>query len=103
MDIVNLVLVHGLGGSSLDTWTEPRSKTFWPNLLHADTPFPNLCISTFGYIADWQNIFAPKNTLGIEGIARQLLDGLYIDAEDYITAGRTTEPKLGLSERSGNH
>jgi len=80
--IVNLILVHGLGGSSLDTWTEPRSKTFWPDLLHDDKRFPNLRISTFGYIADWQNIFARKNALGIEGIARQLLDALYIDAEE---------------------
>ena len=82
-NVVNLVLVHGLGGSAIETWTELGSKTFWPKLLHEDKRCPNLRIATFGYNAEYKNIFAPKNALGIQGFAKQLLDALNIDYEEH--------------------
>lgn len=82
-NVVNLVLVHGLGGSAIETWNESDSKTFWPKLLHEDERFPNLRIATFGYDAEFKNIFAPKNALGIQGFAQQLLDSLNIDYQEH--------------------
>lgn len=77
---VNLVLVHGLRGSSIGTWTysEGESKVFWPTFLREDVRqrFSNLRIATFGYDADIRFLFGPANVVGIEGIAKQLLDAL---------------------------
>jgi hypothetical protein len=72
-DIVDIVFVHGLGGSARGTWTHYPSKTFWPTLLHEDQRFANVRISTFGYDADFQNIFGAKNVLSISDFAKQLL------------------------------
>ena len=75
--VVNIIFVHGLGGSALSTWTSTTaSKTFWPTLLHEDSRLANARISTFGYDADFKNILAAKNALGIADFADQLLDGL---------------------------
>jgi len=50
-------------------------------LLHEDDGFANVRVltlgvrvSTFGYDANFGNIFAPKNTLDISDFAKQLLD-----------------------------
>jgi hypothetical protein len=77
-NIVNLVFVHGLGGSALGTWTHPQSKTCLLNLLYEDERFANLRIATFGYNADFKDVLMPSNALGITDFARQLLDGLDI-------------------------
>ena len=82
-NIVNIVFVHGLGGSATETWTHAASKTFWPSLLHDDRRFANARISTFGYDANFQKIFAPKCMLGISDFATQLLDGLDLHYEEY--------------------
>src|SRR6202035_1453377 len=51
---VNIIFVHGLGGSPISTWTSTTaSKTFWPTLLHEDDRLANARISTFGYDADF--------------------------------------------------
>lgn len=81
--IVSIVFVHGLGGSAIETWTHYPSKTFWPNLLFEDDRFANVQISTFGYDADFKNIFAAKNVLGIQDFAKQLLDGLDLHYEKF--------------------
>ena len=82
-DIVNLVLVHELAGSAIRTWTHSKSNTFWPGLIHQDSArFSNLRIATFGYEADHRYIFGPRNVLGIEGIAKQLLAALDDDYRD---------------------
>ena len=80
---VNVVFVHGLGGSARETWTHYPSNTFWPTLLHEDDGFANVRVSTFGYDAKFGNIFAPKNTLDISDFAKQLLDGLDLHYETY--------------------
>jgi hypothetical protein len=82
-NIVSIVSVHGLGGSAIETWTHYPSEIFWPNLLHEDDRFANVRISTFGYDADFKNIFAVKNILGIQDFAKQLLDGLDTHYEEF--------------------
>lgn len=79
---VNLIFVHGLGGSAKETWTH-SSKTFWPTLLHHDDRFRNTRISTFGYNANFKNVFAQKNALGITDFAKQLLDNLDLYYDKY--------------------
>ena len=80
---VNVVFVHGLGGSATETWTHYPSKTFWPTLLHEDDRFENVRVSTFGYDADFGSIFAPKNTLDISDFAKQLFDVLDLHYDKY--------------------
>jgi hypothetical protein len=83
VNVVNIVLVHGLGGSARETWTHSPSNTFWPSLLHEDDGFTNVRVSTFGYDANFKNIFAPRNTLDISDFAQQLLDALDLHYEKY--------------------
>jgi hypothetical protein len=81
--IVGIVFVHGLGGSARETWIHSPSKIFWPTLLHEDDRFANARISIFGYDADFKSIFAPKNVLGIQDFAKQLLDVLDLHYDKY--------------------
>lgn len=71
---VNLIFVHGLGGSSVGTWTHPTTKAFWPALLREDPRFDNVRIATYGYDANYTNILGPKSILGIGDFAKQLLE-----------------------------
>jgi len=80
---VNVVFVHGLGGSMTETWTHYPSNTFWPTLLHEDDRFANIRVLTFGYNANFRNIFVPKITLDISDFAKQLLDALDLHYNKY--------------------
>jgi len=80
---VDVVFVHGLGGSATETWTHSASNTFWPTLLHKDDRFADIRVLTFGYVANFRNIFAPKNTLDISDFAKQFLDALDLHYEKY--------------------
>jgi hypothetical protein len=82
-NVVDIIFVHGLGGSARDTWTHPSSKVFWPSLLHEDETFSDARISTFGYDSNFTNIFAPNNVLDISDFAKQLLDCLDLHYEKY--------------------
>jgi hypothetical protein len=73
---VSIIFVHGLGGSSRDTWTHPESKVFWPTLLRETHGLEAVRISTFGYDANFVNVMKPKSVLGIADFAEQLLDAL---------------------------
>ena len=73
---VELIFVHGLGGSARQTWTHEDTNRFWPSWLHEDDRFNNVRISTFGYDANFERILAPQNALGISDFAKQLLDSL---------------------------
>jgi hypothetical protein len=78
MALVNIVFVHGLGGS-LSTWTHPKSKWFWPAGLAGDLRFENARILTFEY----DSLIGlhrgdPGTTLGITDFGRQLLLHLHL-------------------------
>ena len=77
--IVNIIFVHGLGGSMRETWTH-SSNTFWPTLLHEDDRFSNVRIFTFGYDA---NFMAGSNVLGIPDFAKQLLNAFDLQLDKY--------------------
>lgn len=71
---VELIFVHGLGGSAKATWTHENG--FWPSWLHEDNRFDRVRISTFGYDANFRNVLTPQNAMGIPDFATQLLDSL---------------------------
>jgi hypothetical protein len=84
---VELIFVHGLGGSAKDTWTHADTNGFWPVWLHDDNRLNNVRISIFGYNANFKNVFAPQNALGIADFAKQLLDSLDLHFGKYVEQG----------------
>jgi len=80
---VNIIFVHGLGGSARGTWTHPESKAFWPLWLHKVKGLENPRIMTFGYDADWYKIWRPKNVLDITDFGDQLLNHLFLHYSKY--------------------
>jgi hypothetical protein len=81
--LIDVIFVHGLGGSSQGTWTHPKSG-FWPTWLQEQKHLENVCISTFGYDANWDPT-KPSNALGIADFARKLLMELKLH---YTTSGK---------------
>ena len=73
---VDIIFVHGLGGSAKGTWTHPDTKGFWPSWLFQLQGMKNVRIFTFGYDSGWEKIWKPRNYLGIQEFARQLIDCL---------------------------
>jgi hypothetical protein len=73
---INVVFVHGLGGSAHGTWVHPKTKWFWPNSLPLEPGLENIRLMTFGYNSDWQTFIGPSSCLGFQEFAVQLLDKL---------------------------
>src|SRR5271156_3500828 len=73
---VGIIFVHGLGGSMKKTWTHRSANAFWPMWLPEEKDIGNIQISTFGYDANFKNVIAPRNALGIPDFAKQFLDCL---------------------------
>ena len=68
---VDLIFVHGLGGSSRRTWSWNRDTDyFWPLWLPHDPGLSNTRIFTFGYSA---NLRGPSSTLNVIDFAKDLL------------------------------
>ena len=68
----SLVLIHGLNGDRIQSFTHPQSKVFWPkDLLPDKQPFTR--VLSFGYEA---NIYGNTSLAGIRGNARMLLSRL---------------------------
>jgi hypothetical protein len=82
-EVVNIVFVHGLGGSARGTWTYEPDAKFWPSWLHNVEGLQNTRIMTFGYDADWYQIWNPKNLLDISDFGTQLLDQLFLHYSKY--------------------
>jgi hypothetical protein len=82
LPLIDVIFVHGLGGSSRGTWTHPKGG-FWPTWLQEKRGLENLRISTFGYDANW-NPTKRDNGLGIADFARNLLMELKLH---YTTSG----------------
>lgn len=66
------MFVHGLRGSSEDTWKKPGAETPWPRLL-LPKDIPQARIMTFGYDADIVRWTDPAGTNRIANHARNLL------------------------------
>jgi hypothetical protein len=79
---VNIVFVHGLGGSAKGTWTYAPGR-FWPLWLHEVEGLENTRVMTFGYDANWHQIWKPKNLLDISDFGKQLLDQLFLHYSKY--------------------
>jgi hypothetical protein len=73
---VDIIFVHGLGGSAKGTWTHPESKSFWPLWLPKVHGLENARITVFGYDSAWNKIWKPDNVLDISNFADQLLNAL---------------------------
>lgn len=73
--VADIVFVHGLGGTSHDTWYDSKSQVCWPvDFLHEDLG-PICRIVMYGYDAKITKIFDGDHTprLGITEHAKQLL------------------------------
>jgi hypothetical protein len=76
---VNIVFVHGLGGSSTGTWIHPVTQWFWPEALAFQSGYEQARLMTFGYDSDWSKLFGPSSCLDFKDFAIQLLDWLEMD------------------------
>ena len=80
---LNIIFVHGLGGSPEGTWTDPETNSFWPPWLSKVKGLENSRIMTFGYDSGWNKIWKPNNVLDISDFARQLVNHLWCHYTDY--------------------
>lgn len=67
---INIIFVHGLGGSAKGTWTDKTSGSFWPLWLPEIKTLENSRIMTFGYDSN--------NVLDISDFAKQLVHDLWL-------------------------
>lgn len=81
--IVDIVFIHGLGGSSHYTWSYRKdSDFFWPQWLHSESGLSEARISTFGYNSSFHPAFT-KNFSCINDFSRQLLFQMKFAADEY--------------------
>ena len=74
-NLVDIIFVHGLTGTSYDTWLDEKSKTNWPvHLLHHS--LPNAQIMAFGYNADVAKFIGPVGQNNLRDHALTLLGDL---------------------------
>lgn len=73
----NVILVHGLGGTSQKTWCRNRNtQFFWPReWLPLETGFDKIRVLTFGYNAHFASS-GRENILNIADFAKDLLFGM---------------------------
>lgn len=74
--VIDIIFVHGLGGSRRGTWKlDTKDTTSWPEWLPKAEGLDQTRVSTFGYDAEWDNLWK-ENILDISAFAQQLLDAL---------------------------
>ena len=86
---LNIVFVHGLGGSAEGTWIDSQTNSFWPLWLSKVKGLENARIMTFGYDSSWNKMWKSNNVLDISDFAKQLVHDLwchYLDYGDVIFA-----------------
>ncbi|KAL4981514.1 Alpha/Beta hydrolase protein [Aspergillus falconensis] len=69
-----IVFIHGITGSSMDTWCHKETQFYWPSSIG-----PDVCsarVFTFGYDADVMSIWHPVSQLGIDSHSQNLLGSL---------------------------
>ena len=85
----SIVFVHGLTGSSSNTWFHKGSSKYWPvDFLAHD--FPNSRILAFGYDADVVHFWNPASGNRIGDHARKLVGDLTRLREESESVGHTT-------------
>lgn len=90
---VDLIFVHGLGGSSRRTWSWNRDTDyFWPSWLPHDPELSNSRIFTFGYSA---NLRGPSSSLNVIDFAKDLLLRMLT-----FSGGREPWPAIGSVRRN---
>ncbi len=47
-----IVFVHGVTGDGIGTWTNPKTKAYWPNLIASDPAFKGYNIFVYEYPSD---------------------------------------------------
>lgn len=68
---IDFIFVHGLGGSSLKTWSFKRDpRNFWPLWLPKEPELSHIRIFSFGYDADFRG---GSTSLNITDFAKDLL------------------------------
>jgi hypothetical protein len=76
---VNLIFVHGLGGSARGTWTHPKNaRAFWPAWLSEIEDLKDARVFAYGYDADWLAVGRPNTTLNISNFGTQLLNDIFL-------------------------
>ncbi|KAL8646882.1 MAG: hypothetical protein Q9210_005880 [Variospora velana] len=100
---LDLVFVHGLGGSSRCTWSWERDPSnFWPPWLVNDAEFSRARIFTFGYNANFTGQYTSLNILDF---ARDLLVRMKTYSGDYhqgdAPIGRIVDKDSALLEYPG--
>ena len=79
--ILDLILVHGLGGTSRGTWSWERDPVnFWPPWLGDDVELSRSRIFTFGYNAAFMGQYTTSSTLDF---AKDLLFRMKTYSEEY--------------------
>lgn len=101
LTIHSLVLVHGLGGHPLSTWTYERRRSllgnsanvriFWPLDLLAPT-LSNVRILTYGYDSDPAHVFDSVSRISMYQHASNLLQDLSRDEERLDDVGQHQYP-----------
>lgn len=70
----DIIFVHGLGGSSLKTWSWERNPdVFWPAWLINEEGLCNFRVFSYGYNANFRN---PENPISIMDFSKSLLIGM---------------------------
>ncbi|KAL8804696.1 MAG: hypothetical protein Q9182_002388 [Xanthomendoza sp. 2 TL-2023] len=88
---LDLVFIHGLGGSSLKTWSfARRTENFWPLWLSQDPEFVATRILTFGYNADFRG---PSTILNITDFAKDLVSRMLTFDEEI-----EDEPRIRIGQ-----
>jgi hypothetical protein len=72
---IQIIFLHGLGGSKRGTWTHAETNWFWPERLASEKGFDGVRIALFGYDANFS--ITERNTIhSIRTFADQLLVAL---------------------------
>ncbi|RPA77699.1 hypothetical protein BJ508DRAFT_165203 [Ascobolus immersus RN42] len=75
--IADIILVHGLTGGRISTWSMPSEKEPWPKKF-LPKHIPQARISTFGYDAEVVNAWEMTSQIGVRDHARKLVNALVV-------------------------